>query len=137
MAGCNELLEAGQWIRAQIESQTTLQAYADKIPDDVQLPAVRFLPTFPHDTRVIGNNPRLLTKVDWLVVVVSPGLGFVPLVTLANAVDAALENQSGSTSAVLVLACQRQEPFSLLETDRTGATFRHAGGIYRTTIQQL
>src|SRR5262245_42260797 len=138
MPGVNELLEAGNWIRTQIESQTTLQAYADKVPDDVSLPAVRFLPTFPHDVRGVGDERRILTTVDWIVVVVSKGLGIpVSLVTLVNAVDLALENQSGSTSAILVLACQRQEPFSLLETDRTGATFRHAGGVYRTTVQQV
>jgi hypothetical protein len=135
MSGVNEILESGQWIRQQIEANTTLQAYADKVPDDVPLPAVRFSPQMPRDTRTIGNNPRILTKIDWLVAVVKSGLGLVDLVPLANAVDAALENQSGSTAAVLILACQRLEPFSLLETDRTGADFRHAGGIYRTTVQ--
>lgn len=137
MANVNEILEAGEWVRAQIEANTSLQAYADKIPDNKTLPAVRFLPTFPHDTRTVGNNPRILTRIDWLVVVVNPGLGLAALVPLANALDAALENQSGATSTVLVLACQRQEPFTLLETDRTGASFRHAGGIYRTTVQMV
>jgi hypothetical protein len=131
----DELLESGKWINQQIEAHTSLQAYMDLIPDDVELPAVRYVSTFPHDTRVIGSNPRVLTKVDWLVVVINRGHSVAALVPLVNAVDAALENQSGSTTAAIILACQRLNPFALMETDRTGAIFRHAGGVYRTTVQ--
>src|SRR5262252_1696814 len=137
MAGVSELMEAGAWIRKQIEDNTTLQAYMEMVPDDVALPAVRYSAQFPHDVRGVGAFPRILTKIDWLVVVINRGMGLANLVPLVNAIDAALENQSGSTPAALVLACQRQEPFSLMETDRTGASFRQVGGVYRTTVQMV
>lgn len=132
----NEELHTAEWIVSRIEDDTTLEAYFETIPDGKPLPAVRFHVQARNDQRGLGTPAsRIMTTIDWLVVVVREGLGVAALVPLATALDDALHGKSGSTAAVQVLKCIRVEPFTLLEVLDSGVQYRHAGGLYRTIVQ--
>lgn len=124
------------WLVEQIESGTDLQAYMDLIPENVPLPAVRMSAQERQDVRGIGDErERIMVRIDWLVVVIREGHQIAPLVPLVNSLDTALQNTNGSTDDIVVLSCVRLEPFSLLEVEDSGVTYRHAGGFYRTMVQ--
>lgn len=132
----NEELHTTKWIVSQVESNTSMQAYFEVIPAGKPLPAVRFHAQARNDARGVGTPAgRILTTIDWLVVVVNEGLGMASLVPLADDLDDALHNQSGQADSVLILECIRLEPFSLLEPLDSGVQYRHAGGLYRTIVQ--
>lgn len=136
MTVLNDELHVAEWLKSQIENATTLTAYADLIPANVQLPAVRFQVQGRHDVRGVGTH-RILTELQWLVVVTNEGHSLAPLVPLADDVDQALQEQAGATSSIQVLSCVRLEPFSLLESEDTGMYYRHAGGLYQTQSQPV
>ena len=131
-----EEYHTAEWMRSRIETDTSMQAYMDLIPSDVDLPAVLMSVQQREDVRGIGDGrERIMTRLDWLVVVVREGHLISPIVPLAVALDNALQNKSGTTATILVLSCVRLEPFSILEPEESGVTYRHAGGIYRTMVQ--
>jgi hypothetical protein len=132
----NDELHVAEWIRGRIEADTSLQAYADIIPADVNLPACRFQVQARHDVRGVGTH-RIITQCDWLVVVTRKGHEIAPLVPLADALDTALHDHTGSTSTIQVLSCTRVEPFTLLEPQDSGTYYRHAGGLYRIQSQPI
>lgn len=132
----NDELHVGEWLKSRVETDTSLTAHADLIPADKQLPAVRFQVQARHDVRGVGTH-RIITQIDWLVVVTNQGHAVTPLVPLADALDQALHEHSGSTSTIMVLSCERLEPFTLLEVEDTGTYYRHAGGLYRTQSQPI
>jgi hypothetical protein len=132
----NDELHVAEWLKKRIEDDTALTAYADLIPSDVQLPAVRFQVQGRHDVRGVGTH-RILTTLQWLVVVTNEGHTLAPLVPLADEVDQALQEHSGNTSSIQVLSCVRLEPFSLLESEDSGMYYRHAGGLYQTQSQPV
>ena len=133
----NESLETAPWIKSQIESASTLTAWYDLIPATVKLPAVRFHQQAASDINGVASmQDRIITNIQWLVVIVKEGLSIASLVPLANQVDNALHGQEGSTTTVHI-ECARLEPFTLLETDDAGVSYRHVGGIYRTLVYAL
>jgi hypothetical protein len=132
----NDELHVAEWMQKRIEDDTALSAYADLIPSSISLPAVRFQVQARHDIRGVGTH-RIITQIDWLVVVTRKGHEVAPLVPLADGLDQALHGNSGSTSSILVLSCVRVEPFTLLEVEDTGVYYRHAGGLYRTQSQPI
>lgn len=132
----NEELKTAEWIVSRIEGDTSLEAYFESIPENKSLPAVRFHVQGRTDQRGLGTPAnRIMTTIDWLVVVVREGLGVAALVPLADALDGALHGKSGSVSGLQVIKCVRLEPFTLLEVLDTGVHYRHAGGLYRTIVQ--
>lgn len=144
MAGEQIDLHVGAWLVARIEGafgpgniQTRVSgAYRDVIPDYVNLPAIRFHVQAPSDQRGAADaSARIMTTLDWLVVVVREGLGIAPLVPIADALDQRLQGANGETTDVLVMQCIRLEPFHLLEVSESGTHYRHAGGLYRTIAQ--
>lgn len=132
----NDELHVAEWIYKRIEDDTTLEAYADIIPEDVPLPAARYQVQARTDVRGVGTH-RIITQIDWLVVVTRRGHEIAPLVPLADALDQALHDHTGSTSTIQVLSCVRVEPFTLLEVGDSGMYYRHAGGLYRTQSQPI
>jgi hypothetical protein len=130
----NNELHVGEWIYRRIEDDTSLEVYADIIPAEAQLPAVRYQAQARTDIRGVGTH-RIITQVDWLVVVTRMGHEIAPLVPLADAIDQALHDHTGNTSTIQVLSCVRLEPFTLLEVGDSGVYYRHAGGLYRTQSQ--
>jgi hypothetical protein len=135
----NEDLHAGQWIVSQLESHTSLQVYRDMIPPDAPLPAIRFHVQTANDNRgSTSPSDRIVTVLDWLIVVVNQGVSVAKLVPIADQIDQAMQGAHGQSQdgAVLILGCTRLEPFSLIEADRySGVQYRHAGGLYRTIVQ--
>lgn len=141
MAGEQIDLHVGAWIVARLEGAVgpgNIQAlisgaYRDVIPAGKALPAVRFHVQAPHDVRGSARaSARIMTMIDWLIVVVNKGAGIAPLVPVADALDQRLHDSNGETSAIEVLQCIRLEPFGLLEVEDSGDHYRHAGGLYRT-----
>lgn len=131
-----EEYHTAEWLVSRIESQASLQAYLDLIPGDVSLPAVRMSVQFRNDVRGVGDErERIMTQLDWLIVVVNEGHLVSPILPHVIALDNAIHNQAGSTANILVLSCVRLEPFSLLEPEDSGVQYRHAGGVYRTMVQ--
>lgn len=142
----NELLECAAWIETMLTTaagpgdiQTLITgAFLGQIPDDQDLPAIRFHSTYPFDVRGVGNpSARIMVQIDWQVFAVTKGLPVAPLVPLANGVDQRLNKATGTTATISILSCVRMYPFHLLERTDTGEHFRHAGGVYRTIVQAL
>lgn len=136
MTVLNDELHVGEWLKSQIEDNTDLTAWADLIPASVELPAARYQVQGRSDLRGVGTH-RIITDIQWLVVVTRQGHQITPLVPLADALDQALHDQSGATSTIRVLSCVRLEPFTLLESEDSGVYYRHAGGIYQTQSQPI
>ena len=133
-----EEYHTAEWLVSQIESLASLQAYMDQIPADRELPAVRMSVQFREDVRGIGDaRERIMTQLDWLIVVVHEGHLIAPILPHVIALDNALHNKSGTTANIRVLSCVRLEPFSILEPEDSGVQYRHAGGIYRTMVQSV
>lgn len=134
-----EEYHTGEWLRQQIEAipaPNDLQFYMDLIPADKELPAVRASVQSRDDIRGIGDErERIMTKLDWLIVVVREGHMIAPLIPYVVALDNSLQNKNGTTSKIIVYSCVRIEPFSILEPEESGVMYRHAGGVYRTMVQ--
>jgi hypothetical protein len=138
MTSTNEMLIASKWIHSTIGtlSSSISGAYLDLIPRDVALPAVRYTVRFATDTMPVDGT-RILSRIDWLIVVVREGLEVAPLVPIANALDGALHGVTG-TADDLRIVCTRLEPFGMIDPDdKTGTQYRHVGGIYRTLVGSI
>lgn len=135
----NEILGTSMWLKATIEADATLDAmisgaYLGIIPEEVSLPAVRYEVMGARDVRGIGVV-RILSHIDWMVLVVREGLDVAPLIPIADRLDFVLNEASGQNSNVWVGACFRLDPFYTTERSESGVQYRHAGGIYRTMVQ--
>jgi hypothetical protein len=134
----NDELHITEWLKTTLSAIPNLNTLApggvwlDLIPEEKPLPGIRYQKQAGHDvggsTRV---SRRIVAQYDWLVAGVTEG-NLPSLVLLADAIDTALDGQSGETSTYSVYQCWRVSTFSLTETGRSGVLFRHAGGIYRT-----
>jgi len=132
-----EEYHTGEWLRGKIEAVVTpsMQFYMDQIPSDKDLPAVRASVQSRNDVRGIGDaRERIMTQLDWLIVVVNEGHLISPLIPYVVALDNALQNTNGTTAKIIVYSCVRLEPFSILEPEESGVVYRHAGGVYRTMV---
>lgn len=134
-----EEYHTGEWLRQQIEAPAVnppMQFYMDLIPQDKELPAVRASVQSRNDVRGIGDGrERIMTQLDWLIVVVREGHLISPMIPYVVALDNALQNKNGTTAKIIVYSCVRLEPFSILEPEESGVVYRHAGGVYRTMVQ--
>lgn len=133
-----EEYHTGEWLRQKIEGISTppMQFYMDLIPADKPLPAVRASVQSREDVRGVGDaRERIMTRLDWLIVVVREGHLISPLIPYVVALDNALQNMNGTTPTIVVYSCVRLEPFSILEPEESGVVYRHAGGVYRTMVQ--
>lgn len=143
----NETIYAGDWIRTLIEEDSVLdvQAYRDLIPSDSPLPAVRFYVRDSSDVRgAARGTQRILTTIDWIVVVVNRGLGMAGLVPLVDRLDYVLHRDDGNPLTpevaslipeITVDACIRVEPWDLVEPEESGVQYRHLGGMYRMIVR--
>lgn len=137
----NEVYEGAAWLQAKIEGDGTLAglvsgAYLDMVPEDVSLPAIRYHVQASDTVRGIGpgHNARIMTMIDWLIVVMREGHEVTPLVPIVMRLDTVLDGVTGSTTLANIDSCVRREPFQMLETDKSGVQVRHAGGVYRTVV---
>jgi hypothetical protein len=141
MAGEQIDLHVAAWLIARLEGaigpgdiQARISgAYRDVIPAGKTLPAVRFHVQSSRDVRGAARaSARIMTQIDWLIVVVNKGTAIAPIVPIADALDQRLHDSNGETSAIEVYQCIRLEPFGLLDVEDSGDHYRHAGGLYRT-----
>ena len=143
-----EVYEAAKWIQTLLEGDTGSGglfetgdpmingAFMDLVPEDVDLPAIRYHAQAPIYIRGLGPShiARIMTQIDWLIVVMREGHGIAPLVPITMRLDTLLDGATGSTTLVNISSCVGLEPFQILETDKSGVQVRHAGGIYRTIV---
>lgn len=143
-----EIYECGEWIQEVLEADTgpgglfetgspmVNGAFMDLVPEGIKLPAIRYHVQAPLTVRGIGpsHQARIMTQLDWLVVVMREGHHISPLVPIVMRLDTVLDGRTGSNTLVDILSCTMVEPFQILETDKSGVHIRHAGGIYRTVV---
>lgn len=140
----NEEVHTAEWLRTTLDgipSRATIApagVWQDIIPEEKTLPGIRFQCQRRRD--VSGgtrSSQRIMVELDWLVVGTVKGTDYISLVQVVDAIDSAIQGKNGTTAAVEVMSCLRQETFSMSEVGRSGVTFRHAGGIYRTLVVPL
>lgn len=136
-----EIYECAKWLQSTLEGDSTLNgvtngSFMDMVPEDIDLPAIRYHVQAASTMRGLGpgHNAKILTTIDWLVVVMREGHEITPLVPIVMRLDTLLDGVTGSTSLVHINSCVNREPFQLLETDKSGVQVRHAGGVYRTIV---
>lgn len=113
-------------------------AWLDLIPEDQKFPAIRYHKYFGHDVSgATAQTSRIMSSFDWIVAGVTEGPGLTALLAIADAIDQILHRHTWNTADIAVMQCWRRETYSMTETGRSGVTFRHAGGVYRTIVQPL
>lgn len=140
----NEELHTAEWLSTVLEAIPNLGtiapagAWLDLIPMDKDLPGIRYQCVRKKDVSgAMRSDQRIMIQLDWLVAGVVAGGDLIPLVPIADAIDVALQGQSGVTSKVEIFSCLRLETYSMTEAGRSGVLFRHAGGVYRTLVVSL
>lgn len=143
-ARINEEAHTAEWLKTVLSGIPNLAniapagAWLDLIPEEMVLPGIRYSCRQRQDVSgATKSSQRIMVQLDWLVAGVTEGPGLAQLVPIADAIDTALQGAFGNTSAVSVLSCLRQETFFQSEVGRSGVTFRHSGGIYRTLVVPL
>jgi hypothetical protein len=131
--------EAGAWIKSQVEDATGLTAWLDLIPESEDLPAIRYQVQYRDDVQTVAGHIAI-SKYRFLVVATVQGqvikTGPHGLVSLAEAIDAALHLQSGVRTKARIGACTRRETYG--NTENIGAdVIRHGGGIYEVIVYGL
>lgn len=143
-----EVYECAEWIKATLENDAGLGGlfevgnpmvngvYMDMAPEDAVLPVIRYHVQASKHVRGVGPDPdaRIMTDILWLIVVMNEGHLISPLVPIVTRLDQDLDGQSGTSTNATILSCVMEEPFQLLETDKSGVQVRHAGGLYRTIV---
>ena len=130
-----ETLVAEQWLYSVLAADSQLAAivgtriYAYVAPQGATMPFVVYQNQAGRDVRGVGPL-RLMANMLYVVKVVAQTNTFGTLETAANRIDAVLQAASGSNVRGTVIACVREQPFSLVESLETGQ-YRHLGGIYR------
>lgn len=136
-----EDIKTGEWLKDVLSAQignAVSGYYFGVVPEEAELPAIRFHVQGQVDVRgATRGTQRILTRLDWLVVVVNSGLALAPLVPIVVGIDQALHEQTGETDEIEVESCVRLEPFNLLPDDAlAGQQYqRQAGGLYRTMVK--
>lgn len=137
-----EELEIGRWFRQVVNADTTLMglinntgAWSEVIPNNVELPAVRYTYVAGNDLMVV-NGTRILTQATYRVVVVARGPSPAPIVAAVARLDQILHRASGATAALQVLSCVRREPFRFTEV-QDQEVYTHAGGVYVVQAQAI
>ena len=130
-----ETLVAEQWLYSVLAADSQLAAivgtriYAYVAPQGATMPFVVYQNQAGRDVRGVGPL-RLMANLLYVVKVVAQTNSFATLETAANRIDVVLQAASGTNVRGTVIACVREQPFSLVESTNEGQ-FRHLGGIYR------
>jgi hypothetical protein len=145
-------VEAGyRWLEATLQADTTLigmlrpggddgtATNADRVPDDVPLPAVMFAYQGGTTSRVIDREVYL--SGIWQVKVLTEEDGLDLAGPIARRLHQALEGRNAETIPAgfgpdfgTLHQCTRETVLSVQETDETGRVFRHLGGMYRLLV---
>lgn len=131
----NEQAAVERWLYTNLNgchASTGGRVYAEIIPEGVQLPAILFQRQGGTDLPVFSGER--IADFTYIVRVVAETSSTQQLEAAATAIDAALEQATGSEGGVTI-GCVREAPFSLTE-DVDGVQFRHLGGSYRVRAQK-
>lgn len=134
-----ETLVAEAWLQSVLSGDSTLNTtvggriYAYVAPPGATFPLVIYQNQAAKDVR--GNGPqRIMANMLYTVKVIGETTSFASIEAAANRIDAVLQAVSGSTVRGVVVACVREQPFSLVESTPSGQ-YRHLGGVYRLWAQ--
>lgn len=144
-----ESQEAAKWLVATLTADTTVASYlgsgsSAKIYNR-QAPAgaTGFVLVFQlqpggRDAYAAGrpggaSNFRIGSVLVFLVKVIGETMDPADLAPVYAAVDAAIDNQTGTTSAARV-SCNRASSFEYQESDGPAATWWHMGGLYTLVV---
>jgi hypothetical protein len=134
-----EDLEIGKWFTSVLEGDATMMsllgtnagAFAEVIPNDVVLPAVRYSFVQGSDTTTMDGD-RILTRILYRVAVVGKGPSPAGIVAAVARMDQLLHRQTGSTAVLTIASCVREEPYRFTEV-QDQEIYTHSGGLYRVT----
>jgi hypothetical protein len=131
-------LEAGRWLKSVVEPATGLNAYLDIIPEDQDLPAIRFQVQRRSTTQPIPQTVIFSTFV-FLVVVTIRGERLVTdagldVPSIVADMIAALHKADGETDKAIINACTYTESYGQSEGNGPDM-FRHAGGMFEIIVQ--
>ena len=128
-----ELTRIDRWLYQRLTGSQLLAGlgiYNTVAPPEASMPFVLFaFQSAEADVMTIGAR-RLVVNPLYQIKVIGTGLSLAPLEPYADAIDAALQAQSGAALDGYVLACIREQPLVLMEED-AGTIYRHLGGLYR------
>ena len=130
---------ADTWIESQLSGSTAVTAivstriYPDVAPPDASYPFIVYSLVSPDDVRGVSSQ-RIMSSTIYLVKATALSPNFNALSPVAEAIDAALDKQSGPVTGGTVLMCARQRPHRQAETT-DGKTYRHLGGEYLIQVQ--
>lgn len=134
-----ETLVAEAWLQSVLNGDSTLNTavggriYSYVAPPGATFPHVIYQNQAARDVR--GNGPqRIMANMLYTVKVIGETTSFASIEAAANRIDAVLQAVSGSTVRGVVVACVREQPFSLVESTPSGQ-YRHLGGVYRLWAQ--
>lgn len=127
------------WLYSVLSNDVTLSGlvggriYGYVAPEGATFPLVIYQFQGGRDVAGVGAT-RIMTSGVWVVKGVDCETSFTALKAIADRIDALLHKSSGSVADGQVLACVREEPFSLVEVIDS-VQYRHLGGMYRVLVQ--
>jgi len=135
----SEIATVETWLHNVLSNDVTLSGlvgsriYGYVAPNKATFPLVIFQFQGGRDVAGVGAA-RIMTSGVWLVKSVDRETNFTNLKAIEARIDSLLHKASGSVADGQVLACVREEPFSLVEVI-DGIQYRHLGGMYRVLVQ--
>jgi hypothetical protein len=142
----SELVCGQRWLRNQLMGNGTLQelvgdkAYEFPAPQDAIPPYILFDYRGGHDQSQQLLRGTVRTATDLLFGVVAVGadetVTTLDLMPVAEAIDEALEGQTGLIDDMQIYGCRREQPLMGAEI-QSGATHRFLGGLYRVSVRPI
>lgn len=127
---------ADEWLTTALASITgSTGTYEGRGPTTQPYPFVVYQDQSSQDVNGVGADVRIMADDMYIVRVISRVTSYGSIKSIADDVDEALHGQINvATASGLVLACQRQSEYRLLE-ELEGRQIRHLGGVYRILTQ--
>ena len=121
---------------ASIHTYCADRIYNARAPQTATLPwpCIIFQYMGGSDT-VTANRTRALTDMVYLVKVIDQCQTFSGTVaTVANDIDTALHQITGTVSGGTIILCAREAPFQMSEYAQDNKSYLHLGGTYRLWV---
>lgn len=139
----NEIARGFQWLRAKLTASTALTSAAPGgvwqgvAPSGTVAPYVVY--TYQGGADVAGvAGIRIMVSGLFQVVAYAPASQDTALAAAADAIDAALQRQSGAAGVdAFTSACVREQPLALDEVRPDGTQWSRLGGVYRLQVYAL
>jgi hypothetical protein len=141
MAAINETAQAIAWLKATLKGDAATVAAAPggiwrgALPQKATVAPWCVYSYYAGPGPVIGTpSLRLWNDSQYIVKAVGPAHQDADIITLANALDALLQDNKGSTSSATILECIRVGDFNFDETVNSHK-YWHLGGIWRILVR--